>query len=69
MAIDKELLAKIADLARKGQFYTTSDIDAAARMLWVADLIDVYDIHPDGRVRWMPTAKGTELLGSESHDR
>jgi hypothetical protein len=61
--IDKELLAKIGDLARKDEFYTTSDMDSPPiRALREADLIRVYDMHSDGRVRWMLTAEGLALL-------
>ena len=60
--MDKALLQKIADGARSDNFYTTWRIEGEIRALRDADLIDVYDMHDDGRVRWMLTAEGAALL-------
>lgn len=64
--IDKELLAMISFFARKKEFHTTSGLDSKSiRELKNADLIDIYDMYPDGRIRWWPTSKGRALLEAE----
>ncbi len=58
----KALLKKIADAARSERFYTTADIEGDIKVLRENDLIDIYDMYDDGRIRWTLTAKGREHL-------
>ena len=60
--MNKALLKKIADDARSDRFYTTTDIEGEIKALRDNDLIGIYDMYDDGRIRWMLTPKGHQHL-------
>jgi DNA-binding MarR family transcriptional regulator len=61
---DRVLLALIYSSAMREEFYTTASIEGAVKRLRDNDLIDIYDMYPDGRVRWWLTAKGWDALAA-----